>query len=84
MSSLIIWDELKIPKLNTSGKNWPSWKAKLEHALGTRRLKGYLHGTVLILMDPAEQHSPVWIPTTMTELQEVEVLDKRLARVMLM
>ncbi|KIJ11041.1 hypothetical protein PAXINDRAFT_39912, partial [Paxillus involutus ATCC 200175] len=62
-----------IPKLDTTGKNWPTWKVKLKHALGVKRLKGYLNGTVLMPMHPAEQHSPAWIPTTTAE--ELEVAD---------
>ena len=65
-------DDLKIPKLNATGKNWPTWKTKLENALGTKRLKKYLHGTVLVPTNPADGRSPAWIPTTAEEQQEVD------------
>ncbi|KAN0081298.1 hypothetical protein V8E55_008922, partial [Tylopilus felleus] len=67
---------MKIPKLNTTGKNWPTWKTKLEHALGAKRLKKYLHGMVPTPMNPAYQHSPAWISITVAELQEVADYEK--------
>ncbi|KAF9218412.1 hypothetical protein BS17DRAFT_575503 [Gyrodon lividus] len=73
MSSTTARDDLKIPKVDTTGKNWSTWKVKLEHALGMKRLKGYLNGMVLMLTHPAEQHLPAWIPTTIAE--ELEVAD---------
>ena len=69
-------DDLKIPKLNTTRKNWPTWKTKLEHALGMKWLKKYLHGTVPTPMNPAYQYSPAWIPITAAELQEVADYEK--------
>ena len=69
-------DDLKIPKLDATGKNWPTWKTKLEHALGAKQLKKYLHGTVPTPMNPAYQHLPAWIPITVAELQEVADYEK--------
>ena len=65
-------DDLKIPKLDATGKNWPTWKTKLENALGAKRLKKYLHGMALVPTNPADRRSPVWIPTTAEEQQEVD------------
>ena len=65
-------DDLKILKLDATGKNWPTWKTKLENALGTKRLKKYLHGTALVPTNPADGRSPAWIPTTAEEQQEVD------------
>ena len=76
MSSSMTRDDLKIPKLDTTGKNWPTWKTKLEHALDVKRLKKYLHDTVPTPMNPAYQHSPMWIPITVAELQEVVDYEK--------
>ncbi|KIK79906.1 hypothetical protein PAXRUDRAFT_56004, partial [Paxillus rubicundulus Ve08.2h10] len=73
MSSTTTQDDLKIPKLDATRKNWLTWKVKLEHALGAKRLKGYLNGTVLMPTHPAEWHLPAWIPTMTAE--ELEVAD---------
>ncbi|KAF9227470.1 hypothetical protein BS17DRAFT_659323, partial [Gyrodon lividus] len=48
-----------IPKLDATGKNWLTWKVKLEHALGAKQLKGYLNGTVLMPTHPAERYWPL-------------------------
>jgi hypothetical protein len=69
---------LKILKLNTTGENWPTWKTKLEHALGTKQLKKHLYGTALSPMDLVSKHSPVWTPTTAAEEQKVEDYEKAL------
>ncbi|KAN0086078.1 hypothetical protein V8E55_007212 [Tylopilus felleus] len=65
MSSSMTRDDLKIPKLDATGKNWPTWKTKLEHAF-----------TVPTPTDPAYQYSPMWIPITAAELQEVVDYEK--------
>ncbi|KIK76739.1 hypothetical protein PAXRUDRAFT_168914 [Paxillus rubicundulus Ve08.2h10] len=67
MTSITTQGNLKIPKLDATGKNWLTWKVKLAHALSVKRLKGYLNGMVLMPMHPAEQHLPAWIPTTTAE-----------------
>jgi hypothetical protein len=71
-------DDLKIPKLDTTGKNWPTWKTKLEHTLGVKWLKRHLYGTALSSTDPVSKHSPAWTPATAAEEQEVEDYEKAL------
>jgi len=80
MSTNKLGDEfLKVPKLDASGKDWPSWKARLELSLVARGLSGYLNGMKPMPSDPAIGKSPAWIPTTPAEQKEVEDYEKDLA-----
>ena len=62
---------LKVPKLDASGRQWPIWRRRLEVSLAAQGLIGYLHGTKLMLIDPVQGQSPVWIPTTTEEKEAV-------------
>lgn len=72
-------ESIKHPKLDTSGKEWTSWKACLLVALQTRGLNGYLDGTMLPPIDPALGKSPAWVPTTLDEVNAVKAYKKALA-----
>jgi hypothetical protein len=71
-------DDLKILKLNATGKTWPTWKTKLEHTLGVKWLKRHLYGTALNPTDQVSKHSPAWTPATAAKEQEVEDYEKAL------
>ncbi|KIK76840.1 hypothetical protein PAXRUDRAFT_168597 [Paxillus rubicundulus Ve08.2h10] len=68
----------KIPKLDASGKNWSSWKARLEVTLTGRKLLSYLHGMKPMPIDPTVGKLPAWVPTTPAEIAEVADYKKNL------
>lgn len=72
-------EEIKLPKLDASGKDWTTWKVRLQLAAGSRGLGGYLDGSKKKPIDPAAGNSPGWTATTSEEIQSVEDYEKSLA-----
>jgi len=45
-------EEIKLPKLDVSSKDWTTWKACLQLAAGSQGLEGYLNGSKKKPIDP--------------------------------
>ena len=69
-------EEVKLPKLDTSGKDWTTWKVHLQLAAGSRGLGGYLNGSKTKPIDPATGKSVGWMAMTPDEIKLVEEYDK--------
>ena len=46
-------EEIKLPKLDASGKEWTTWKVQLQLAASSQGLAGYLNRSKVKPMDPA-------------------------------
>ena len=72
-------ESLWLPKLDPAGKEWISWKSRLEIALLTWGLGGYLFDTKPFPITPALSKSAGWKPTTADEIWAVEEFEKHSA-----
>ena len=71
-------EEIKLPKLDTSGKEWTTWKVWLQLAASSWGLAGYLNGSKAKPMDPAAGKLDGWTVTTTAEVKLVEDYTKDL------
>ena len=72
-------EDIKLLKLDVSGKEWTTWKVRLQVVVASRGLSGYLDGTMTKPIDPATGQSPGWTVTTPDEVKEVTEYVKNLA-----
>ena len=71
-------EDIKLLKLDVSGKEWTTWKVRLQVVVTSRGLSGYLDGTMTKPIDPATGQSPGWTATTPDEVKEVTEYVKNL------
>lgn len=71
-------EEIKLPKLDASGKEWTTWKLRLQLVVASRGLSGYLNGMKAKPIDPATGKSVGWMATTSDEIAAVEAYEKNL------
>ena len=71
-------EEVKLPKLDASGKEWTTWKVRLQVVVASRGLSGYLDGTMTKPIDPAAGKSAGWTATTPDEVKAVAEYAKTL------
>ena len=64
-------EEIKLPKLDASGKEWTIWKARLHVVVASRGLSGYLNGTSSKPIDPAVGQPSGWTAKTPDEVKAV-------------
>jgi len=64
-------EEIKLPKLDTSGKEWAVWKVQLQVVVASRGLSGYLNGTIPKPIDPAVGQPDGWTVKTVDEVKAV-------------
>ena len=69
-------EEVKLPKLDASGKDWTTWKVRLQLAAGSQGLGGYFDGSKMKPIDPATGKSVGWTVMTPDEIKLVEEYDK--------
>ena len=72
-------EDIKLPKLDASGKEWTTWKVRLQVVIANQGLSGYLDGTMTKPIDPATGQSPGWMATTPDKVKEVTEYVKNLA-----
>lgn len=71
-------EEVKLPRLDASGKDWTTWKVRLQLAVGSRGLGGYLDGSKKLPIDPATGRSEGWTAKTPDEIKLVEDYERNL------
>jgi len=64
-------EEIKLPKLDASGKEWAVWKVRLQVVVAGRGLSGYLNGTTPKPIDPAVRKLDGWTAKTVDEVKAV-------------
>ena len=72
-------EEIKLPKLDASSKDWTTWKVRLQLATGSWGLGGYLDGSKKKPIDPATGHTAGWMAMSPTDIKLVEHYEKDLA-----
>ena len=72
-------EEIKLPKLDASGKEWTTWKVQLQLAASSQGLAGYLNRSKVKPTDPAAGKLDGWMVTTTTEVKLIEDYTKDLA-----
>ena len=65
-------EEIKLPKLDTSGKEWTTWKVQLQLAASSQGLAGYLDGSKVKPTDLAARKPDRWTATTTAKVKLVE------------
>ena len=78
MSSTTL-EEVKLPKLDTSSKEWTTWKVQLQLATSSQGLVGYLDGSKKKPTDPATGQPAGWMASTPDEIKLVTEYEKDLA-----
>ena len=72
-------EDIKLPKLDMSSKEWTTWKVWLQVVVASQGLSGYLDGTMTKPIDPATGQSPGWVATTPDKVKKVTEYVKNLA-----
>ena len=71
-------EDIKLPKLDASGKEWTTWKVRLQVVVASRGLSRYLDGTMTKPIDPAAGKLARWTATTPDEVKAVAEYAKTL------
>ena len=72
-------EEVKLPKLDVSGKEWTTWKVRLQLATSSQGLVGYLDSSKKKPTDPATGQPAGWTASTPDEIKLVAEYEKDLA-----
>ena len=71
-------EDIKLLKLDMSGKEWTTWKVRLQVVVASRGLSGYLDGMMTKPIDPVAGKSARWTATTPDEVKAVAEYAKTL------